>query len=67
MFGEIPGEEETLLVERGCRDGRGNASVGDVFEFLYSNFSTKLCICYNHQGLSTHMESTTQTGIGRGK
>lgn len=39
-----PGEKETLLMQRRGRDGRGNASVWNVFELLYSHFSTQLRI-----------------------
>lgn len=51
-----PSEEKAFLMQRGCRDGRWNASVLKVFEFPDPNLSTKLCICYDHQWLPPHMK-----------
>lgn len=50
------GEEETLLVEWGCSNWRRDASVGNVLELLYPNLLAKLCICYDYQGLPSHVK-----------
>ena len=56
----IPCEEKTLLVKRGSWDGRGDASVGNIFKFLDSNLPAELWICYNYQWLSTHVKPAPQ-------
>lgn len=53
---QVPGEEETLLVERGSRDRGRDASVRYVLELLDPDLSAQLRICYDYQWLPPHVK-----------